>query len=96
MSIETARSSILKTMHMDAEGLFPAPIRDQMLSVPCRRMLREIHGGVWRAIAAWAWLDISLKVWLLRSRVYLTKEERMYDSALEDPGAWPGHHGYRD
>ena len=81
MSIETARSVLIKTMHMDAEGLFPEPIRDQMLAVPCRRMLREINGGVWRAIFAWAWRDIKTKAWLLRSRFYLTKEERMYDGS---------------
>ncbi len=33
MSIETARSVLIRTMHMDAEGLFPSPIRDQMLAL---------------------------------------------------------------
>jgi len=77
--INAARSSLLKTMHMDAEGLFPACIRARMLSVPCRRMLREVHGGKWRAIWYWVWTDFRLGFWLLRSRFYLTKEEREYE-----------------
>ena len=96
MGINSARASLIKTLHMDAEGLFPECIRGRMLSVPCRRMLREVHGGKWRAIWYWVWSDFKMACWLLRSRVYLTKEEREYDAALEDPGAWPGHHDYRD
>jgi len=79
MSIEGARSSLLKTMHMDAEGLFPDCIRDRMLSVPCRRMLREVHGGKWRAIWYWVWTDLRTGWMLLRMRFYLTKEEREYE-----------------
>lgn len=83
MSIETARSVILKTMHMDADGLLPESIRDQMLAVPCRRMLREIHGGAWRAIAAWAWREVkgtvSMRWYRVRSRFYITKEEREWE-----------------
>jgi hypothetical protein len=79
MSIEGARSSLLKTMHMDAEGLFPDCIRDRMLSVPCRRMLREVHGGKWRAIWYWVWMDLRTGWMLLRMRFYLTKEEREYE-----------------
>jgi hypothetical protein len=60
MSINSARSSLIRTMHMDAEGLFPDSIRDRMLSVPCRRMLREVHGGKWRAIWYWVWNDVKL------------------------------------
>lgn len=83
MSIPSARSVLIKTMHMDAEGLLPESIRDQMLATPCRRMLREIHGGVWRAIFAWAWRDIkgriSMRWYLIRSKFYITKEEREWD-----------------
>jgi hypothetical protein len=79
MSINSARSSLIRTLHMDAEGLFPECIRDRILSVPCRRMLREVHGGKWRAIWYWVWNDFRMWCWLQRSRVYLTKEEREYD-----------------
>lgn len=79
MSINSARSSLIRTMHMDAKGLFPDSIRDRMLSVPCRRMLREVHGGKWRAIWYWVWNDVKLGWMLLRMKFYLTKEEREYE-----------------
>lgn len=79
MSVSAARSSLLKTLHMDAEGLLPACIRDRMLSVPCRRMLREVHGGKWRAIWYWVWSDVKTGWMLFRMRFYLTKEEREHE-----------------
>lgn len=82
-----ARASLQKTLRMDGQGLFPESIRGAMLAVPCKRMLRAVYGSAWKAICAWAWIELSETATYYRQRIYLTKLEREIRRELETEDA---------
>lgn len=54
----------------------PDSIRGWMLAVPCKRILRAVYGSAYRAIWAWLVAEVAADLRGIRSRFYLTKEER--------------------
>jgi hypothetical protein len=54
----------------------PESIKGWMLAVPCKRILRAVYGSAYRAILAWLVAEVMADLRGLRSRFYLTREER--------------------
>jgi hypothetical protein len=75
-----AIESLISTLSLDKHGHIPDSIRGSMLAIPCKRMLRAVYGSAWRAIIAWAWLEIQHdvfdRVYAIRCRIYMTAAER--------------------